>query len=214
LNILRRPLVQIDDTEDPTIIVTPGILREGLIYSVGNYYRGDFPLWQLGPKMKRWAGTYRDRAGREFSHEVANRLSAIGWKTQVEVKVTKLLRKGFGQDFGDIDVIAWNDETGRVLLIECKDVQYRKTDGEIAEQLSDFRGQLGADGKPDLMLRHINRVRLVSAHEREVSKYINVNCKLHIEGHIVFKNVVPMKFVSTYLGLGASIHTLDEIQSI
>src|SRR3954465_4610363 len=101
--------------------------------------------------------------GEEFSSEVAARLRELGWKVEkTKLRVTELLGKKFDKDYGDIDVLACNESTGRVLLIECKDVQHRKTDGEIAEQLLDFRGELGADGKPDLLLKHLNRVELIS----------------------------------------------------
>jgi hypothetical protein len=60
-------------------------------------------------------------------------------------------------------------DTRRVLLIECKDVQYRKTLGEVAEQLADFRSEMRSDGKPDLLKKHLNRVEVLTKRELAVA---------------------------------------------
>ncbi len=194
LSLLRRPLVQMDNSEDPIVLIAPGIVRDSFGYMFRQYYTGDFPRWQLTAKMNRWAGRSRDRMGSKFSEEVASKLRELGWSAEAEVKITKLLRKGFDRDYGDVDVLAWKPGTARVLLIECKDVQYRKTDGEIAEQLLDFRGELNAEGKPDLLLKHLNRVAMIEQHVPEVMKYVRLDQTPKLEPLLVFKNPVPMKF--------------------
>jgi hypothetical protein len=68
-----------------------------------------------------------------------------------------------------VHVLAWNKSTGRVLAIECKDLQYRKTPGEIAEQLSDFRGEVDARGKRDYLRKHLDRMELIDRHGTEVA---------------------------------------------
>ena len=98
-------------------------------------------------------------------------MRADGWHAEVEVKVTKLLRRGFGKDHGDVDVLAWRDN-GRVLAIECKDVQFRKTLGEMAEQLSDFRGEIRSNGKRDELCKHLDRMEVIGQHPPLVAAYI------------------------------------------
>jgi hypothetical protein len=215
LSVLRKPLIQLDESDDPLMIVAPGILRDAFGYMFRNYHRGDFPRWQLSPKMKRWAGKSRKRMGEEFSSEVAARLRELGWKVEkTELRVTELLGKKFDKDYGDIDVLAWNESTGRVLLIECKDVQHRKTDGEIAEQLLDFRGELGADGKPDLLLKHLNRVELISKHVPEVMTYLKLESRPVLEGHLVFKNPVPMKFAWKRMQERINLNLFSDLEKI
>jgi hypothetical protein len=214
LSLLRKPLLQIDDAADPTMILAPGILRDAFAYMFGTFYRGDYPLWQLRPKMKRWAGISREQIGKEFTAEVAERLSELGWETETEVKVTKLLRKGFPRNYGDVDVLAWNPVTGRVLVIECKDVQYRKTDGEIAEQLWDFRGEFDTDGKPDLLRRHLDRVELISQHVPEVMRYIGFDRPPLIESQLVFKNPVPMQFAWKRMAERVQLRLLADLHKI
>jgi hypothetical protein len=214
LSVLRKPLIQFDDDEDPMLIVAPGILRDALVYMIGNYHRGDYPRWQLTPKMKQWAGESRNRMGREFTQAVAKRLEELGWKTDSEVRVTKLLQKGFEKDYGDVDVLAWRADTKRVLVMECKDVQHRKTEGEIAEQLGDFRGELGSDGKPDYLLRHLRRMEVISAHPVELARYVGFDGTPHIESHLVFKNPVPMKFAWQRMESRVRLHLFSELAAV
>ena len=214
LTTLRKPLVQVNQIEDPTMVVAPGLVREAFMYMVGSYYRGDFPLRQLKRKMRAWAGKAADKQGREFSTAVAQCLSELGWKTDTEVKITKLLRKGFERDYGDVDVLAWNSDAARVLIIECKDVQFRKTVGEIAEQLSDFRGEIGRDGKPDLLRRHLDRVDLISKHLNELARYVGLHEMPKIESHLVFKNPVPMQFALKRMEEQVQLHTFAMLKDI
>lgn len=65
----------------------------------------------------------------------------MGRQVEGEVRITKLLEKNSIKILGTFDVLAWNASLRRVLLIECKNVQRCKTDGEIAEKLLDFRGE-------------------------------------------------------------------------
>jgi hypothetical protein len=213
LTVLRKPLLQIDESDD-LLIITPGIARDALVYIIGNYHKGDFPPWQLGPKMRQWAGRSRDRIGHAFSEAVAKRMRELGWEAETEVAVTKLLRKGFDQNYGDVDVVAWRADPNRVLLMECKDVQHRKIEGEIAEQLADFRGELRSDGTPDHLLRHIRRLEVISAHPDDVANYVGFDCQPQIEGHLVFRHMVPMKFAWDRMEARMALHVFSELSDI
>jgi hypothetical protein len=214
LSVLRKPLIQIEEADDPTILISPGMLRDAVVYMLRSYHDGDYPAWQLSPKMHKWAGQCRDRLGREFTQSVARRLEELGWKTDTDVAVTKLLRKGFDQDYGDVDVLAWRAASGRLLLIECKDVQHKKADGEVAEQLADFRGELKPDGKPDLLLRHLRRLEVISQHKSELINYTGLEETPIIEGHLVFRNPVPMKFAWDRMKDRVALSLMSELHNI
>jgi hypothetical protein len=104
--------------------------------------------------MRQWIGHANNIQRTEFNSSVADRMEELGWRVRKEVKLTWLLGCSLDRNYGDVDVLAWRPESGRVLAIECKDVQFNKTLGEVAEQLSDFRGEVRPDGKPDLLKRH------------------------------------------------------------
>ena len=214
LSVLRKPFIQLDENSDPTLVVAPGLLRDSFSYMFSNYYRGDFPGWQFRSReMKSWVGKSMHKRGNEFSKLVGDKLTELGWNVEVEQAVTKLLRKGFEKNYGDIDVLAWSDTMERVLLIECKDVQYRKTPGEIAEQLTDFRGEYKDNGKPDFLRKHLDRVDLISEHVDSLYEFIGAGKSYRVEGHLVFKNAVPMQYAWGHMkeACPISVHSdLDE----
>ena len=214
LSVLRKPLIQIDEADDPTVVITPGLLRDGLAYTISNYYRGDFPAWQLKRAMLAWAGSSSDRRGKEFNRAVVAKLRTLGWQAEYEVKITKLLKRGFDQDFGDVDVLAWDKKQNRVLIMECKDLQYRKTYGEIAEQLSDFRGELKPDGKPDDLLRHLDRVDIISRHIDALTEFAGFEVLPRIESHLTFRNPVPVQFALKRMEERIRIHTFEKLEDI
>ncbi|HEX4129468.1 MAG TPA: hypothetical protein VHZ24_05450, partial [Pirellulales bacterium] len=195
LSLLRRPIIELDTSDDPATVVAPGLLREAFAYSADSYHEGAFPGSQLrSDAMQRWCGRAAGRRGKAFSRDVAARLEKLGWCVESEVPVTKILRKGFGKiNYGDVDVLAWNKKAGRVLAIECKDLHFHKTPGEVAEQLSDFRGT-SHDGKRDFLKKHLDRCEVLGSHCDRVAAYIKFDYTPTIETWIVFRNPVPMLF--------------------
>lgn len=210
LTVLRKPLLEVTAGPDPELIFAPAMVREAVLYMLGNYRRGDFNDSQLGPLMAHWKKRIADQRGKSFSTLVASTLAANGWRTELEIKMTKLLGRKLDRDYGDVDVLAWHEGTGRILLIECKDVQYRKTFGEVAEQLSDFRGELRSNGKPDYLLRHLTRVQLATENAAAVRDYCGLG-HASLESHLVFRNPVPMKFALDHLKARVSVHIFDDL---
>ena len=213
LSLLRKPLVQLDDGADPSFLIAPGLVHTAMVYTIDNYYRGDFPQGQLKTKMRSWRGKTTAQRGTAFNSEVAMRLQELGWQAASEVNMSAILGSAF-KALGDIDVLAWNTQNGRVLLVECKDLKFSKTFGEIAEQLADFRGELRADGKPDDLLRHLRRVEAIAAHLTELSTFLRMSVALSPEGHLVFRNVVPMQFVWHRLHERVALRLFEELDSL
>jgi hypothetical protein len=213
LSVLRKPILKIDDLENPTMVVAPGILRDALSYMVHNFYYGNFPGWQLKAGMRRWFGISRARR-QSFNRKVADRLIELGWNAEADVQVSNLLKLGGLKGYGDVDVLAWSRARGRVLIIECKDLQYLKTDGEIAEQLADFRGELRSNDKPDDLMKHLRRVDVISKHVPELMKFTGLENAPQIEGHLVFKHPVPMQFVWERMRKRVGLHVFAGLDVI
>ena len=190
------------------------MVRDAFAYMLSNYYRGDFPDHQLSPKMKAWRARTTGARGTAFATEVAAALSAAGWQTRTEINVTELLGQGFERDHGDVDVLAWRNDAGRVLIIECKDVQYRKTYGEIAEQLADFRGEVRANGKRDELRKHLDRMDVIRAHLAAVSRLTGVESLPDVESHLIFRHPVPMELALQHIDAKVKVSRFDAIEHI
>lgn len=211
LSVLRRPLLQLSNDDDPEVLVAPGLLREGVVSTLSNYYSGSYADRHLGPAMRRYAGHARHRDGQQFNTRVAARMNALGWKTHSEITLTKVLSTKLDRNYGDVDVLAWDPQSQRVLVMECKDLQFRKTYGEIAEQLMDFAGEVDEDGRRDLLRKHLDRVELLKAHTPTVARYLGLGSDCSIESHLVFKNPVPMQFAEGPISTQCIQHTFDAL---
>ncbi|HUY85962.1 MAG TPA: hypothetical protein VMU77_02515, partial [Acidimicrobiales bacterium] len=195
LSILRRPLIQVDTKNDPMIILAPGLLRESFAALVSWFHRGEIPPPQARSiPMGKWIGHANNIQRSEFNSKVASRMRELGWESRYEIKLTEILGRSLDRNYGDIDVLAWRPDSNRVLAMECKDVQYLKTLGEVAEQLADFRGEVRADDKPDHLKRHLDRLDRLRANRDSVSKFLRLGPSIEVEGHLVFRNPVPMQF--------------------
>ena len=215
LSAIRRPVLQIADGTDVVFLVAPGMVRESLYYIGANYLRGDFPDYQLGPEMRAWAGKQADIRGAAFTRLVAESLAAEGWEVETEVRITKILNRRLDKDYGDVDVLAWRKCDGRVLVIECKDLQFRKTYGEICEQLADFRGGVRSNDRPDLLLKHLTRMDILSQRASDVAAYLKLGAvRPALESHLVFKHPVPMKYALSRLEEKVTVSIFDDLRHI
>jgi hypothetical protein len=195
LSLLRKPIVPITDGDDPTLLVAPALLREAMYLSIRGFHSGEIPGWQVhSEEMRKWLGHANNTHRTKFNQAVADRVKELGWSAEPEMRLTRLLRRSFNRDFGDIDVLAWDVPTGRVLAIECKDLQMHKTVGEVAEQLSDFRGAVRHDGKRDLLRKHLDRIDALREHSATIEKELKLGRAMKLEAFLVFKNYVPMQF--------------------
>jgi hypothetical protein len=218
LSVLRRPLVQLDDSEDPEIYVWPGMIGDGGEYTFIRYWEAEFREVQIRTKeMLRWNGAMKDKT--EFNVTVAEALRNLGWSAKSDVGLTQILGRSEDEKFGnikrlgDVDVLAWDEQSRRVIAIECKDLMYRKTPGEIAEQLSSFRGELDAKGKPDLLLKHLNRASALRASLDELRKFTRISDPT-LEDYLVFNGQVPMGYAKEGIRSKANMLLYDEIGTL
>lgn len=214
LSFLRKPLLQPEEGSEPMLLIAPGTVRDAFSYMAGNFFRGDFPDHQLSPKMKKWRAKTTGERGTVFVKRVAEALASAGWKTRVELNVTALLRQGFARDYGDIDVLACRADSSRVLIIECKDVQFRKTYGEIAEQLADFRGEVRPNGKRDDLRKHLDRMDVIRQHLDAVSAFTGIHPLGDVESHLMFRNPVPMELALEKMAEKVVVSRFDLITEI
>lgn len=207
ISVLRRPLLQIDEASDPTLLLAPGLVRQAFLFMVGNYHDGSFQDWQLTPGMLKWKAREADRRGRTFSSSVADLLQRAGWSVaEPDIKVTKILGQGFDTDPGDIDVLAWKRSPDRVLAIECKDLQFKRSLGEIGEQMADFRGET-VGKKRDYLRKHLDRMALIRGHKATLARFIGWDTVETIESHLVFKHPVPVQYALARMSAEVTVST-------
>ena len=213
LSVLRRPLIPLSQVLDPTLLVAPGRFGQAVSYMLRCYHDGEFPARQLRSQaMMSWQGASQHHRGNAFTQAVGRRMTELGWKVEIDIKITKLLGQSFERNYGDVDVLAWRPGSSRLLLIECKDVQFHKTDGEIAEQLSDFLGEIRPDGKPDFLRKHLDRFALARQHVEKLVRF--TGSVPSIEAHLVFRNPVPMAYAWEKMKERVAIALFDDLDRL
>jgi hypothetical protein len=215
LSVLRRPLIQIDSGHDPMVAFAPGLVRDSLLAMAIGFHSGEIPPSQTRSlEMRKWIGHANNVQRLEFNSSVVDRMRDLGWQAEKEIKLTGLLGRPLDRNYGDIDVLAWRAESGRVLVIECKDVQFNKTLGEVAEQLNDFRGEVRPDGRPDHLRRHLNRLEVLAAYGAAISQKLKLASPITMEGHLVFRNPVPMRFAWDHMASRVRLSLFDELDRL
>ncbi len=200
LALIRRPLVQLDDSADPPVMVTPGLLDRAVRRSLDTL-DGRLPAEAFdSDAMEKWIGTIVDERGHAFNHRVADALKAQGFEARPDVKLTEL---GGGKVLGDVDVLAWSASTGEVWLIECKRLVMDRTVGEIGERLADYttRGKK-KNGKRTPIQRHLDRIVFLQGAPAGLTAITGIPAdRLQIRSALVTDSIVPMQFTSRMLDL-------------
>lgn len=192
LSVVVRPILKLG----AKLIITPGLLMDGFEYLVISSLQASFDENFYSSKLMRsWIGGKRNVAGHKFNKDVATAFISRGWKAEAELKLTKLLNKKLDRDYGDIDVVAWNLDSGEILLIECKDLEFAKNQSEISKQIYEFRGMKRENGKPDRLLKHMERIRMVNNNIEALRDYIGVENEIIITPCLLFSRLVPIKFL-------------------
>jgi hypothetical protein len=202
LSAMTRPILEIESGPDPLLLVAPGSLQRGFTYVVDQTFFGRLrPDFFKSHLMRNvWLGTAGE--GHTFNHEVATALRNAGWAIRENLSLPELLGRPMVRDFGDIDVLAWREDRAEVLVVECKDLSLARNHSEVAALLSEFQGK-SAQGKPDRLRKHLNRIDVVALDLDRVGTFTRLT-KATIVPWFVFSGPVPMQY--------ARIDALDGIR--
>ena len=193
----------------------PFLLRSGYNYTISNTYDGDFEATNFASsEMRKWIGGIRNKEGHSFNKRVKQEFVKFGWNANSDIELSGLLMQKMEKDYGDIDVVAWNKKTGKVMLIECKDLFLAKTAGEIARQIYDFRGVKTNKGKPDRLLKHIYRYERVRKSLSILKKNLAVEVDVELEVCVLFNSVSPLRYLDDERMQGVKVLSFNEISQL
>lgn len=211
LSVARRPILRLDSSLESDVMIVPGMIRDAFRILLHNFYYGQYDLSALASKeMRDWREHIVAKEAAEFEERVVTRLQELGWQARRGATFSHVLGRKLTPDPGDIDVLAWHPD-GRVMLLECKDLQFAKTSSEIAKQLYKFRGKTDEKGRPDLLGKHLNRMELAKQHATAFQTHLKLN-NVQIDGALVFANTVPMSFAAERIGHAVTLLTYDQLE--
>lgn len=204
LSFVSRPILAIDNSDDPLLIIAPGALRKGFVYVVDGAYSGR--LEQAFFRTKEMKDTWWGKAheGHTFNAKVAKEMLGAGWQVRENIGLPELLNRKIERNYGDIDVLAWRPDRKEVLVIECKDLSLARNYSEIAALLSDYQGA-EFNGVADKLRRHLDRVALLRDNCGQLQCFTGIQ-EPEVVSCLVCSGVVPMQYAkidalaSTHVG--------------
>lgn len=198
-SLINRPLLALDDSSDPCVLVAPAFISDSIMYSVSGLHRGSLnnAFWESA-EARRYSGAMGDRAGHEFEEKVARRLRELGLHAESDCRLSKLLNQKVSDEFGNVDVFALTKDGLRAWVVEAKDLRICRTETEVASRLSEYRGRTNKNSKgkdvPDNLLRHLRRVQYLRERAAQLAKTLKLSRPPEVKGLLVVDSPQPMNF--------------------
>lgn len=195
LSLTRRPLIQIDETDDPEVVVASALVSK-VVYRLFGLVDGRLGAEMFDTKeVDRWLGKIVNELGHKFNHSVAAKLQEIGLEAQSDQLMTLF---GGKKELGDMDVLAWDKRTGTVWAIECKRLLLDRTIGEIGERLADYTIRGTRRNKRTPIQKHLDRVDFLRANLSAVASITKIPVvDIKLKAALVTDRIVPMQFAKT-----------------
>ena len=213
LSIVTRPIIQLEDADDPTLVITPAMIITHLNNFIIGARTGGIErriFLENGP-MFTWIDRINAEAGEAFNEKVATQFRIVGWNARANLSDGQIFNRKSTQGFGDVDVLAWNNAEGRVLVIECKDLSTDKTIGEIAKRLGKYQAEINDKGKKDDLRKHIDRCEVIEAESDKLASFVNMEV-IQIDRVLLFSEATPLQYSSITEKHNVALVTFAEIE--
>ena len=215
LSLMSKPIIQLDKGEDPSIMFAPGMVYENLLHFVTGVCYGDFDeaFFAKNGELQKWVGFINNKHGSEFNEQVACKFRQNGWNAEANLTDSQITSLPHNKKFGDVDVLAWRPESGRVLVVECKKIMLDKTPTEIARRLEKYQGISSNDGRRDNLRKHIDRYEYLKKHKEKLENYLNCTIST-LEAMLIFEHYSPVHFTKVMKDFAVKVSTINEIKDI
>src|SRR3546814_14959532 len=121
--------------------------------------------------MFKWICSVNVSQDEAFNKQAADKFRSIGWNAKANLSDGQILNRKKNPAFGDVDVLAWDESQKRVLIVECKDLSFDKTIGEIARRLSNYKGTIKANGNRDELKKNLDRCEDIEKNVTHLTKH-------------------------------------------
>jgi hypothetical protein len=196
-SLINRPLLALDDADDPELLVAPMLASDGTMYSFSGLMEGTVQgKYWTSSEAVGYAGARANALGNEFEEKVAAR-------PRFEARSVCSPQLVMGAEkvdpvYGNIDVLALSADRSRVWIIEAKNLRLCRTEGEVANRFTEYRGRIVTDRKgkqePDKLLRHLNRVKYIRERRDALRKALKLPTLPEVRGLLIVDAPQPINF--------------------
>lgn len=199
LSFLRRPLVKwiMPDGEVHIIFGFRSCLKAGMQLT-DLLYSGR--LKYVGKKMSKLLGRFEADKGAAFNEAVRKWLKQ---NTRLQIWDYDVTMKPHGalvtpEDYGDIDVMAYDEVTNVLYSIECKNTNTAKNVREMKKEMDDYLGRgenHEKDKKKALVLKHLRRHKWLVENIDKVKEYAKLSSNPSVKSVMLTSEVIPTSYL-------------------
>jgi hypothetical protein len=177
-------------------MVAPALVQRSFEFilsgALSGILQGDF--W-ASDEMRRYTGKRGSEIGLAFNRRVAETARSAGLVAYDSVSPTWATNAKSSDEtkrLGDIDVLAVDQRMNRIWVIEAKDLQLCRTQGETARRMADYQGITDDRSRPDKLLRHLRRVAYVRRHAAQCCRRLGLTGEPAVRGLLVLSLPQPL----------------------
>jgi hypothetical protein len=123
---------------------------------------------------------------------VSAAMRGAGLSVQSEVNMTALGAPA-APDLGDVDVLAWDFESGKVFIVDCKRLIEAVTVIEAVQRLEEFKGD---PTEADRLTKHLRRVDWLQQNPSGIGSITDIPVdRVELVPLLVTSDLVPMEFL-------------------
>lgn len=215
---LARPIVELSAEPDAELVFAPAVIERAMLHNMGGALSGALQneFWQ-SDAMRKFSSSAGAAAGIAFNGRVAERLQQLqlrAWPSATPAWCLNQKATDELKALGDIDVLAVSPDGSCVWIVEAKDLKLCRTLGEAARRLSEYRGKLTQKGKPDKLLRHLNRVAYIRANSSALGARLGLKVRPRVCGVVVVRAPQPMEQLQTDVGVDGVFVMLSDMTKV
>lgn len=213
LSLVSRPIIQLENSDDPECLIAPAMIIMNVAKFVSDARDGalDQRMFKQDGLLFKCVGKVRGDQGEAFNEKVAEKLRSSGWDAQANLSDGQILNRKKNPAFGDVDVLAWSNTQKRVLVVECKDLSFDKTIGEIARRLANYQGVLKENGKRDDLKKHLDRCEDIESNIAQLSRFVGFDVE-RIQRVLLFSQSTPIQFSKIAEQYDVTVCTFADIE--
>jgi len=197
LSFVRRPLIR---------LIYPGDQQPTYHWGFRHMMRSYMALTSLissnrlkvldqGPIASKVMSIFVKHNGQKYRNEVFNWLkqSTVLRITDYEITISEHGHLVADKNYGDIDIMAIDDQLKVIYAIECKNTASARVVHEIKTELDSYIGQ---DGKGGHILKHLNRHNWLNQNMEQMVKFIDHPREYQLVSFVLSSNVIPVVYLA------------------
>lgn len=197
LSFVRRPLIRMiyPGDEQPTYHWGFRHMMRSYMSLTSLISSNKLKVLEHGPIASKVMSIFVKHNGLKYRNEVFNWLRKSTELRLIEYEV-KICEDGHliaDKNYGDVDVMAIDDQQKLIYSIECKNTASARVIHEIKTELDSYIGQ---DGNGGHILKHLNRHSWLNQNKQQLVKFVDHPQEYKIVSFVLSSNVVPVVYLA------------------